>query len=126
MVTHGWEIVTRQDGCAMLRRAVEFATKQPGSILPITNASVDDVLRNSYAKGYVEEDLSDHVKPGNDVALTMATSAQPVGAPLATNLTANDAIMQESTAEGIQGSISYGSTTCKCLAMAGLPPRLTT
>lgn len=117
LFSHGWEIATGEDGCSMLRRTVEFAGNVSGSTLATTNASVDDVLHHSYVKGYMEEDVSDHLKAGNEVALTMATSAQPVIAPLATNVTAQDAVVEDSAAEGVQEATSTASTTCKCLTM---------
>lgn len=119
LVSHGWEIGTGANGSSMLRRNVDLARKTSGNNSTNVNASVDDVLRNSYANGYVEEDVSDHVKPSNEVALTMAMSAQPVGPPLATNVTANDAVGEDHAAYGAQESVNGGSSTSKCsLAMA--------
>ncbi|MCJ1424800.1 hypothetical protein MMC29_002688 [Sticta canariensis] len=122
LVSHGWEIAAGENGSSMLRRNVELARSTSGSNCANMQASVDDVLRNSYANGYVEEDVSDHVKPGNEVALTMATSAQPVGAPLATNVTANDAVGEDHAADGAQESVNGGSSTGA--AMPSLDPNI--
>lgn len=71
---------------------VELDGKICGSNFAKTKtSSVDNVLCNSYASGYVDGDVSDgsdHVKTGGEDTL-MAMSAQKVGASLAIPITAH-------------------------------------
>ncbi|MCJ1464669.1 hypothetical protein MMC07_003282 [Pseudocyphellaria aurata] len=94
LVSHGWEIATGKDGSSVLRRTNGFAGNQNRQSVRTTIASVHDVLYNSFARSYISQDVFDEVKHGNEVALTMATSAH------ASNVTASDASVTTGTARG--------------------------
>lgn len=112
---HGWEVAAVNGGCSVLRHTVDSVHAESGST---SLNSVNDVLHNSYAKGYVDEILTE---PANHVALMMAISVKPIFAPLATNVSANDVVEEDSAAEGVQDPMSISIATCKWLAIADLP-----
>lgn len=77
---HGWELIGR-DGQTILRRAARPDGAVYGTSMLTTNASVEDVVRNSYYHGFINEDNFAFAAPSGGMSLIMATSAQPVGHP---------------------------------------------
>lgn len=77
---HGWELVDR-DGQTILRRTASPDRPAHGISMRTTNASVEDVIRNSCYHGYINEDIFGFAAISNGMSLMMATSAQPVGYP---------------------------------------------
>ncbi len=75
---HGWNI-TAENGHTVMRRKAQVDTTGFRNSMLTTNASVEDVIRNSYDQGYIKRAGSDRAAPSaNGISLTMATSAQPV------------------------------------------------
>lgn len=68
-----WEVAVDDDGQIVVRRNGDSIDEQ----LFITNVSVNDVIRNSYDKGYFTGDLSKVLLANNEAAMTMAASEQP-------------------------------------------------
>lgn len=77
---HGWELIDR-DGQTILRRAARPDGAVYGISMLTTNASVDDVIRNSFYHGYINDDNFGFAAHSGGMSLIMATSAQPVGHP---------------------------------------------
>lgn len=76
----GWELIDR-DGQTILRRAA----RPDGAVYEIsmitTNASVEDVISNSYHHGYINQENFGVATLSGGMSVIMATSAQPVGYP---------------------------------------------
>ena len=68
-----WEVAVDEDGQTVMRRRNGTLS---GEQL-ITNISVNDVIRNSYDKGYFTGDLSKVLLANNGAAMTMVSSVQP-------------------------------------------------
>ena len=68
-----WEVAVDEDGQTIMRRNGSSIDEQ----LFITNVSVNDVIRNSYDKGYFTGDISKILLANNEAAMTMAASVQP-------------------------------------------------
>lgn len=75
---HGWEIIDRNSQ-TILRRADCSNSAVYGISTFTTNASVEDVIRNSCYHGYINEDNLDFASLSGGMSLIMAASAQPVG-----------------------------------------------
>ena len=85
----GWTIAIDTEGQVVLRREFEVDVKTIDSKFRTTNKSVDDVVTNSYHKGYVvgrtavagpvgaQAALTTASSVGIQAAITMAASAQP-------------------------------------------------
>lgn len=68
-----WEVAVDEDGQTVMRRNESSIDEH----LFITNVSVNDVIRNSYDKGYFTGDISKVLLASNEAAMTMAASVQP-------------------------------------------------
>lgn len=114
---HGWDLIDR-DGQTILRRAVRPDGAANGSIMLTTNASVGDVIRNSYYHGYINESDLGSTTLSSGMSLIMATSAQPVGHPSFGNLaifnTGNTAGTNNAAGNTVsQGPSGIGGIACK-------------
>lgn len=76
LVMLGWQIAADGDGQIMLRREFEVNVKSLDVHLLTTNASVNDVIRNSYRHGYIVGGRPAVAPNGHGPTLTMATSTQ--------------------------------------------------
>lgn len=77
---HGWELIDREGQTILRRTARPDGAAYEGSMLT-TNASVEDVILNSYYHGYINEGDFGFAPLSSGMSLIMATSAQPVGYP---------------------------------------------
>lgn len=75
----GWDVEIDQVGQILLRRTANPDVNTFDNEVLTTNISVEDVIRNTYELGYINGDDGATVSvPGNEAALTMAVTAQPV------------------------------------------------
>lgn len=77
LVMLGWQIAADGDGQIVLRREFEVNVNSLDVHLLTTNASVNDVVRNSYLHGYITGAGPAVAPNGHGATLTMATSTQP-------------------------------------------------
>lgn len=77
---HGWELIERA-GQSILRRAARPDGPVYGISMLTTNMSVEDVIRNSSYRGYINEDNYGWAGLSGGVSLIMAAAAQPVRHP---------------------------------------------
>lgn len=76
----GWDIEIDQIGQILLRRSANSNTNNFDNEVLTTNVSVEDIIRNTYERGYIDRDDGATIAvPKNEAALTMAATAQPVG-----------------------------------------------
>ncbi len=73
----GWQISVDGDGQIVLCREFEVDINSLGGHLLTTNASVNDVVRNSYLHAYIVGGGPLAAANGHGAALSMATSTQP-------------------------------------------------
>lgn len=113
---HGWEIIDR-DGQTILRRAARPDGAAYGVSMLTTNASVDDVIRNSCSNGYTNEDNFGFTDPSGGMSFMMAAAAQPVNdpsfGPLPIFNTGNFASTNDRTGGTTSGLFGVGSVACK-------------
>jgi len=77
LVMLGWQIAADGDGQIVLRREFEVNVNSLDVHLLTTNASVNDVVCNSYLHGYIVGGRPAVAPNGHGATLTMATSTQP-------------------------------------------------
>lgn len=78
LVMLGWQIAADGDGQIVLRREFEVNVNSLDVHLLTTNASVNDVVCNTYLHGYIVGGRPAAASNGHGATLTMATSTQPV------------------------------------------------
>lgn len=114
---HGWELIDR-NGQTILRRTTCPDGAAYGSSMLTTNASVEDVIRNSYYHGYINEGDLDFGTISSGMSLIMAASAQPVDylsfGDLPTFNTGDTAItIDEAGDTASQGPLDIDGIACK-------------
>ena len=72
----GWKIVASDDGGRLLRRDCDVDVSSLDQDLLTSNVSVNDIIKYSYASGYIAADEANLIVPDNEPAMTMATSVQ--------------------------------------------------
>lgn len=72
----GWKIVAGDDGGRLLRRDFDVDVSSLDQDLLTSNVSVNDIIKHSYASGYIEADDVNLIMPDNEPAMTMATLMQ--------------------------------------------------
>lgn len=77
---HGWDLIERA-GQTILRRAAYPDGAVYGISMLTTNASVEDVILNSFRNGYINEDNSGSAALSGGMSLIMAAAAQQVRPP---------------------------------------------
>lgn len=102
---HGWELIERAEQ-TILRRAARPDGAVYGISMLTTNASVEDVIRNSFHNGYINEDNSGFDALSGGMSLIMA--AAPVRHP---SLGGVPIFNTGDTAS--PGPSSFGNVACK-------------
>lgn len=109
----GWDIVER-DGQTILRRAARPDGATNGSSMLTTNASVEDVIRNSYYHGYINGGDLGFATLSSGMSLIMATSAQPAGYPSFGSFAIFNTGNNASTNNGAGDTASQGPSGIAC------------
>ena len=72
----GWQIVSGDNGERLLRRDFDVDISSLDQDLLTSNVSVNDIIKYSYACGYIAADEANLIIPDNEPVMTMATSVQ--------------------------------------------------
>lgn len=111
LVVYGWEVAANSAGHTTLRRTNCFHDQGFDNQTLITNASVEDVIQNSFNAGYMADGYS-FDRPNHQATLAMANSAQSVG-PSAITRASHHSATAGNGSTGLQGPVQIAGNTCK-------------